>query len=150
MIRKARNLCFVVIILLINGCKKSPELTTTEKKIIGTWAVESFYVDGQDSTQSIKDTCYALVKFYREQFEPYSYKIVNQSTDSIGHCYFYGTWTTYSDIIFIDWASSPNINTGPYYFDGSIKWKIIFIDDTFWSLNTTYNNSFYQLRYKKV
>ena len=150
MAKKILYLFFGLFFLLNIGCKKEPTQTSMEKKIIGTWNVESFYVNGNDSTQAIKDTCYASVKFFQEQYEPYGLYLVNQSSNYAGHCYFYGTWANYGDFIRITWESPPSINLGPYYLNDRVVWQITSIDDTFWFLTTTYNNSYYQLKYKRV
>ena len=150
MAKKILYLFFGLFFLFDIGCKKDSTQTSTEDKIIGTWNIESFYVNGNDSTQAVKDSCYASVRFFQEQYEPYGLYLVNQSTNTTGHCYFYGRWSTYGDFFVVKWEGPPDINIGPYYLDSLLAWRIISIDDKFWNLSINYDSSFYQLKYKKI
>jgi hypothetical protein len=148
------------IVLLLGSCKKYDEgpwisFRSKEKRIIGTWEVQAFYVNGYDSTQFFRK--YDSPNFYINKSYLNILLSDNYTENPKVSLHLGGDWDLENNNKDMKWSFyDPGVpeeqwlNLGPFKVDYASIWEIkrLKMDEFF--LETNFEGVLYRLELKRV
>jgi hypothetical protein len=143
----------IIIIGISEGCKKYEDgpcisFRSPLKRLYGTYTLEKYTVNGEDSLSSLYDSLSLTFQFYYQE-DNGEYICLNDRERKDGlYCFLIWTWElTNNDKILKITSSSCAYSTGPFKTDVTPEWEILKLKNNHIHLKTLYNNKEYYLEF---
>lgn len=145
---------------LFGSCKKYDEgplisFRSKEKRMMGTWQIEHYFVNGYDSSSYFTQYDSPLVQFdaNRVYFTIQDFYTLNPKTSKWIDAEW--NWANNDEYILMDFIEPGHLenewlNTGPFNIGGTVNWEIKKLKTKELILETTYSNVLYRLEFGRL
>lgn len=150
---------FIVLTIIITTCKKYEEgplisFRTANSRISGIWELESFIVDGIDSSATMKSQVGECTYGISPQGESSFDNTISGGCPSAPPCPYYcfsGRWNFNNNKrVEINIWSSPNGVIIPFLTTDKTIWRILRLTNKEMWITTDYNGKTYEIRLNKI
>ena len=147
-------------VLLLASCKKYDEgpwisFRSKEKRIIGTWEVQAFYVNGYDSTQFFRKYDSPIFSFERSSIYISLADMYRPPENTSKYLGGYWDFIDNKKGVTMSFEShgeqdDADLEYGPFQGDKDSKWEIKKLKMEAFNLETDFENSHYRLELKRI
>ncbi|MFH1321031.1 MAG: hypothetical protein ABII90_10310 [Bacteroidota bacterium] len=152
------SITFLILIsMILTSCKKYSEgpffsFRTAEQRLLGTWEIKEFKIDGQDFMDSLSmDSAFCTYLFERIKSDSREYY---RSCPGGFYLYFWGYWhleNKNKELWLDEYNSNYNSPTyGPLGRNEDICWTILRLKNKEMKLKTDWNGKEYEIFFDKI